>query len=867
MVHKSSYSIPDLVEAVEEKRITLPTVQRGFVWRPSQIENLWDSLLRGYPIGAFVFAPTDSSTLELLDGQQRLTAICLGLGAQTFRDSDRELRIFVDLWPSGYVDDSRRYIIRVITRSHPWGYRRRDNTKTLEQSAIRQAIERFGVTDPIKLGALDRFFPQDAHLPVPLADLFKADSPEGAWEAVEASPAWPTATNIDETRARALAETIWEQGQKILSDENRCVPALYLDWNRLVEPEPPLEFRGLDASEPDEHENPDDIETLFVRLNDGGSPLAGEDLNYSILKARITANTLDSIETHCQPFYRPARFITIAYRLYRTLKPSRPADRAGSVSLRLKPRQFQRELGKDTAGFEDFIHELFANKYDGVDLLAYLKRVLVYRADTLPFGLPYVTAMELSEQAPEILFLLCYRVRRGDRFSPTTNEKLHRRMLGVMSLLLWFRRRSGASELRRVLNNLWPAAVSLKEPERFWSQTAIDRAMIDDGVPPITPLSNVQPLLAELKKRKKNQREAGWKKKLGALLDDPFLGPALRNRSLLLYGQRQFLAEYLPEEQFHLQDTAVPFDWDHISPQNRIKGRWHIPSYLHDCYNLIGNLRAWPYAFNRMDGDLAPAVKLNPFRTDDERASPIVKSRWTSWLEEHAPGLDSSRLSRELLTWSRCSKAWLKCDPDDLRDKTQAQALCELIMDRGVGLYAEWYRELRLDDLLCDASPKLLDRGLNHQTWSDLADWENKQDWQVAVFLDQDTKQWWFKGIPACGDGLYLYFGYPDPKKTPQQLLKADAIEFGLADMEEAGTLKNVVIPAEFESRYSAESGTFLWQTFTLVSTDDASYCALLQELYGWLAQLPAQKRASIEGSKLANAFKQSLKGQYRNAL
>lgn len=87
MVHKSSYSIPDLVEAVEEKRITLPTVQRGFVWRPSQIENLWDSLLRGYPIGAFVFAPTDSSTLELLDGQQRLTAICLGLGAQTFRDS------------------------------------------------------------------------------------------------------------------------------------------------------------------------------------------------------------------------------------------------------------------------------------------------------------------------------------------------------------------------------------------------------------------------------------------------------------------------------------------------------------------------------------------------------------------------------------------------------------------------------------------------------------------------------------------------------------------------------------------------------------------------------------------------------------
>lgn len=867
MVHKSSYSIPDLVEAVEAKRITLPTVQRGFVWRPSQIENLWDSLLRGYPIGAFVFAPTDSNTLELLDGQQRLTAICLGLRAQTFRDSDRELRIFVDLWPPGYIDDSRRYIIRVITRSHPWGYRRRDNTKTLDQSAIRQAIESFGVTDPIRSGNLDNFFPHDARLPVPLADLFEADSPAGAWKAVKASPAWLTATNIDEAHARDLAEAIWEQGQKILSAENRCVPALYLDWNRLVEPETHAEPAVSDASETDEHEKPDDIETLFVRLNDGGSPLSVEDLNYSILKARITADTLNSIDTHCQPFYRPARFITIAYRLYRTLQTSRTSDRFGSVSLRLKPRQFQRELGKDTAGFEDFIQELFANNYDGVDLLEYLKRVLVYQTDTLPFGLPYVTAMGLSEQAPEILFLLCYRVLRGDRFSPTTNKELHRRMLGVTSLLLWFRRRSGASELRRVLNNLWPAAVSLNEPERFWSQAAIDRAMIDDGLPPITPLPNVESLLASLKERKKHQREAGWKKKLDALLDDPFLGPALRNRSLLLYGQRQFLAEYLPEEQFHLQDTAVPFDWDHISPQNRIKGRWHIPPYLNDCYNLIGNLRAWPYAFNRMDGDLAPAVKLNPFRTDDERASPIAKGRWTSWLKEHAPTLDRSRLSQELLTWSSCSKAWLKCDPDDLRDKTQAQALCELIMERGVSLYADWYRELRLDDLLCDATPKLLDRGLDHRTWSNLADWKNEPASLASVFLEQDTKQWWFKDIPACGDGLHLYFGYPDPEKTPQQLLKADAIEFGLADMEDAGTLKNVVIPTELESRYYAESGTFLWQTFTLVSTDDASYRALLQELHGWLEQLPTQKNARIEGSKLANEFKQSLTGRFRNPL
>ena len=34
--------------------ITLPTLQRGFVWKPYQIEMLWDSILRGYPIGSLL---------------------------------------------------------------------------------------------------------------------------------------------------------------------------------------------------------------------------------------------------------------------------------------------------------------------------------------------------------------------------------------------------------------------------------------------------------------------------------------------------------------------------------------------------------------------------------------------------------------------------------------------------------------------------------------------------------------------------------------------------------------------------------------------------------------------------------------------
>src|SRR5947209_2917949 len=35
---------------------SLPALQRGSVWKPHQVERLWDSLARGLPIGAFLLS-------------------------------------------------------------------------------------------------------------------------------------------------------------------------------------------------------------------------------------------------------------------------------------------------------------------------------------------------------------------------------------------------------------------------------------------------------------------------------------------------------------------------------------------------------------------------------------------------------------------------------------------------------------------------------------------------------------------------------------------------------------------------------------------------------------------------------------------
>ena len=51
----SSYTIKDTIEMINENKIYLPAIQRKFVWKPKQIEKLFDSIMRGYPIGTFLF--------------------------------------------------------------------------------------------------------------------------------------------------------------------------------------------------------------------------------------------------------------------------------------------------------------------------------------------------------------------------------------------------------------------------------------------------------------------------------------------------------------------------------------------------------------------------------------------------------------------------------------------------------------------------------------------------------------------------------------------------------------------------------------------------------------------------------------------
>ncbi len=111
MAYETPITIKKAIDNIRKKHYVLPSIQREFVWDTSQIERLFDSLMRDYPISTFLFWKVDkrrikdfqfyeflknyherSSThntkadlsqeedvIAVLDGQQRITSMYIAL--------------------------------------------------------------------------------------------------------------------------------------------------------------------------------------------------------------------------------------------------------------------------------------------------------------------------------------------------------------------------------------------------------------------------------------------------------------------------------------------------------------------------------------------------------------------------------------------------------------------------------------------------------------------------------------------------------------------------------------------------------------------------------------------------------------------
>lgn len=55
MSFQTPITVKEAIKKIQEGKYLLPAIQREFVWKSEQIENLFDSLMNDYPIGSFLF--------------------------------------------------------------------------------------------------------------------------------------------------------------------------------------------------------------------------------------------------------------------------------------------------------------------------------------------------------------------------------------------------------------------------------------------------------------------------------------------------------------------------------------------------------------------------------------------------------------------------------------------------------------------------------------------------------------------------------------------------------------------------------------------------------------------------------------------
>ena len=557
-------SINDIQDKVSNGEIELPPIQRGFVWKPYQIENLWDSILRGFPIGSFICKKNTKGAVEILDGQQRLTSILLGLnwkGKEESKYAKRiiemqklELKIFLDTKENKQdKEDHRKYNTRVITKYHPWGYQKSPNNTILSYADIRSAMDSIQDRMPNEKRIFMANDTGNVYINNEKRQLF-----------FEYGFPYKIDGNYLELSTIKEKDVFYEVYNKALS--RATIPFLFIEENI-----------GQTDYIPNSKDDLDSTEYLLTLINRGGTRISNDDLNYSVIKNELMKDIdngrdiIERIDLACKNSgISPSRFIMICYFLYKT-----KTQKNKSISLYISPTQFKKEIQNENASADFLAYiketiEISDEKYS-VPLIGKAKKIITYNKSNNKEGIPYIWFLTILRHYMPLAFLILYLVKKYDE------KTLKNKIIQLITTLYLF---DYKKYQRNPLRKLVEIFVGYSENEDLIS--AINRFWKDETV------NNIMTIPFSIDEINKDENIDFVKK----------------SKALLIYAQREFLTEEFENEQFTLEDMDIPFDYDHIFPKC-YKGRKD-----NKYWDSIGNLRAWPYDKNRHDSKKLPKDKF-----------------------------------------------------------------------------------------------------------------------------------------------------------------------------------------------------------------------------------------------------------------
>ena len=285
--------------------LALPPVQRSPVWRPKQVLDLWDSALRGLPLGALFLVPRSNETAHgmgadadnkydvgagwnLLDGQQRTRSLLLGLRGPELTPGLQDKRcIWIDLTGK---HQSHRFSLHLTSESQPFGYQSENGEKLPvdDRRKARNAIET--EIDPIRTTEGRPAFNHELFGGFINETLTPTKAPVG-WQskwpplparAITSTAVFPLHVLLEawrrgktgEERLRRLREAVPASEQV-----ERAIAQLHKAFEELRSAEFALVKVKLD-------DKSDNLLLLFDRIGAGGSRLTNEERLFSIYKHR-----------------------------------------------------------------------------------------------------------------------------------------------------------------------------------------------------------------------------------------------------------------------------------------------------------------------------------------------------------------------------------------------------------------------------------------------------------------------------------------------------------------------------------------------------------------------------------------------------
>lgn len=284
------HTIKKAISDIDQKKIYLPALQRKFIWKRGQIELLFDSLMRNYPFGTFLFwrihrekaetyvfyeflaeydernpynrrktgAFLHDEIIGVLDGQQRLSSMYLGLmGTHTEKEPYKRW------WnPDAY----KKTILHINLLSLPYDLDENDRIVAREDENFEF---RFLPQDPAKM--TERRIYKD--------DTFKTVLEPVFWMKVGDVLAWDEEPEFDRLVDKFHANCHTDLQRESITHNRRFIKRCLETLHKRIVTEELINYFEVAK------DDLEDILKIFVRVNSGGTVLSKTDLLFSTIVA------------------------------------------------------------------------------------------------------------------------------------------------------------------------------------------------------------------------------------------------------------------------------------------------------------------------------------------------------------------------------------------------------------------------------------------------------------------------------------------------------------------------------------------------------------------------------------------------------